>query len=267
MPSFVRLVILTTLPAAVALLLFLVGWQLTVQVLKIHPILLPTPLRVLQVAQAEQQTLLRAFANTALASLSGLGISVLLGSLIAILFSQSKWIRRALYPYVVFLQTVPIVAIAPLLITWSGYHWRTVVLVSIIISLFPIVSNVTAGLISVDQNLRDLFRLNRATSFQTLIKLHLPFALSHLVLGARVSAGLAVIGAIVGEFFVGSSGIQTAGLGTVMTSWQNQARTDALIAAVATSTLLGILVLGIVNLVGATLLRRWTLDVGFESGT
>jgi NitT/TauT family transport system permease protein len=129
-----------------------------------------------------------------------------------------------------------------------------------------VVSNVTAGLISCDQNLRDLFRLSHASAWQTLVKLHIPFAVGHLVLGARVSAGLAVVGAIVGEFFVGSTGIQTAGLGTIMTSWQNVARTDALIAAVATSTLLGILVLGLVNVIGATLLRRWTLDVGFESG-
>ncbi|MGN6136295.1 MAG: ABC transporter permease [Aureliella sp.] len=266
MLSIVRLLTTTALPVAIALLLFLVGWQLAVVVLEIHPIILPSPMRVAEVAVAERATLCRAFINTAFASLSGLAASLVLGALIAILFSLSKWLRRALYPYVVFLQTVPIVAIAPLLITWSGYRWQTVVLVSMIISLFPVVSNVTAGLISVDQNLRDLFRLNHASAWQTLVKLHIPFAVSHLLLGARVSAGLAVIGAIVGEFFVGVSGIQTAGLGTIMTSWQNQARTDALMAAVATSTLLGILVLGLVNLVGATVLRRWTSDVGFESG-
>jgi NitT/TauT family transport system permease protein len=248
------------------LLLFLALWQLAVVVLHIHPIVLPAPTRVAVVAVEEYPTLARAFANTALASLLGLGTSIAVGSLVAVAFSQSPLLRRALYPYVVFLQTVPIVAIAPLLITWSGYHWRTVVLVSVIISLFPIVSNVTAGLISVDQNLRDLFRLHHATAAQTLFKLHIPFAVSHLLLGSRVSAGLAVIGAIVGEFFVGSSGIRSAGLGTIMTSWQNQARTDALIAAVMTSTLLGLLILVLVNVVGRTLLRRWTLDVGFESG-
>jgi NitT/TauT family transport system permease protein len=248
------------------LLLFLATWQLAVVTLHINPIVLPAPTRVAEAAVEEYQTLGRAFVNTALASLGGLGASVVLGSLIAVLFSLSPLLRRAFYPYVVFLQTVPIVAIAPLLITWSGYQWRTVVLVSVIISLFPIVSNVTAGLISVDQNLRDLFRLGHATPTQTLFKLHVPFAVSHLVLGSRVSAGLAVIGAIVGEFFVGSSGIKTAGLGTIMTSWQNQARTDALIAAVMTSTLLGLLILGLVNLISRTLLRRWTVNVGFESG-
>lgn len=248
------------------LLLFLAGWHLAVTVFHIHPIVLPPPTQVAWVAVEEYSKLVSAFRYTALASLSGLGISVVLGSLIAICFSQSSLLRRAFYPYVVFLQTVPIVAIAPLLITWLGYHWRTVVLVSVIISLFPIVSNVTAGLISVDQNLRDLFRLNRASPIQTLLKLYIPFAVSHLVLGSRVSAGLAVIGAIVGEFFVGTSSADGAGLGTIMASWQSQARTDALIAAVVASTLLGLLILGLVNFVGRTLLRRWTLDVGFESG-
>lgn len=248
------------------LVLFFALWETAVAVFGIHPIVLPPPSRVAKVALAELPVLSKAFAITAAAALCGLFSSVIAGSLVAIAFSQSQLLRRALYPYVVFLQTVPIIAIAPLLITWSGYHWRTVVLVSVIISLFPIISNVTAGLISVDKNLRDLFRLSNATRWQTLVKLHIPYAVSHLVLGARVSAGLAVIGAIVGEFFVGNSGIHSAGLGTIMTSWQHLARTDALIAAALTSTLLGLLILGLVNVVAATLLRPWTLDVGFESG-
>lgn len=248
------------------LLLFFATWEVAVAVLRIHPIVLPPPSQVARVAVAEFPTLAKAFRSTAAAALCGLTTSLVLGSLIAIAFSQSLLLRRALYPYVVFLQTVPIIAIAPLLITWSGYHWRTVVMVSVIISLFPIISNVTAGLISVDKNLRDLFRLCHASKWHTLVKLHIPFAVSHLVLGARVSAGLAVIGAIVGEFFVGSTGINSAGLGTIMTSWQNLARTDALIAAALTSTLLGLLILGLVNFVAATVLRRWTSDIGFESG-
>ncbi len=164
-----------------------------------------------------------------------------------------------------FLQTVPIVAIAPLLVIWSGPYWHTVVLVTIIVSLFPIISNVTAGLISVDKNLRDLFRLSGANRWQTLTKLSIPYAISHLVLGARISAGLSVIGAIIGEFFVGTNE-KWAGLGTLITSWKNVARTDAVIAATITSTLLGLIILGLVNLIAATVLRRWTSDIGFESG-
>ncbi len=240
-------------------------WQFAVWWWKLHPIVLPPPTQVAQVAWSEASTLSRGFMSTATAALAGLGTSILVGTFVAILFSQSIILRRMFYPYVVFLQTVPIVAIAPLLITWSGYRWRTIVIVSVIISLFPIISNVTAGLISVDRNLQDLFRLNRASKWQTLIKLHIPFAIRHLVLGTRISAGLAVIGAVVGEFSVGPSQIDAPGLGTIMTSWLRSARTDALIAAALTSTLLGLLILGIVNLVSYTLLRKWTSDIGFEN--
>lgn len=241
---------------------FLVAWHVAVLVFKFHPIVLPSPYPVALVAWKERVVLCKALVATGGAALLGLGLSIVIGSIIAMLFSQSSRIRAAFYPYVVFLQTVPIVAIAPLLITWFGYGFRTVVLVAMIISLFPIVSNVTAGLISVDQNLTDLFRLSRATRWQLLVKLRIPSAISHLVLGTRISAGLAVIGAIVGELFVGYSSSGYDGLGAVMTHWQNLARTDAIMAAVAGSTLLGVLTLGFVNFAAAVFLRRWTSGNG-----
>lgn len=251
--------------AVAVFMVFLLTWYGIVVVFQIHPIVLPSPIRVGQVAWAERTTLFGGFVATGAASLLGLGLSVVLGSLIGVLFSQSRWIRTAFYPYVVFLQTVPIVAIAPLLITWFGYGFMTVVLVATIISLFPVVSNVTTGLISVDENLKDLFRLSRASRLQILFKLRIPFAVSHLILGTRISAGLAVIGAIVGEFFVGTGASTYAGLGTLMTGWQNLARTDALIAVVFVSTLLGLSMLGLVNLIARTLLGRWTASSSFES--
>jgi NitT/TauT family transport system permease protein len=244
---------------------FVLLWHAAVVLLKIHPIVLPTPLRVCQVAWDERSKLMGGFMATGQASLLGLGLSISLGSAIAILFSQSRWIRTAFYPYVVFLQTVPIVAIAPLLITWFGYGFQTVVLIATIISLFPVVSNVTTGLISVDENLTDLFRLSAASRCKTLFKLRIPYAVSHLILGTRISAGLAVIGAIVGEFFVGTGASNYAGLGTLMTGWQNLARTDALIAVVFVSTTLGLCMLGLVNFIARTLLGRWTASSGFEA--
>ncbi len=177
---------------------------------------------------------------------------------------QSIGSRKSRFsPYVVFLQTVPIVAIAPLLITWFGYYFTTVIMVATIISLFPIISNVTAGLTSVDRNLVELFRLNGASRLQTLLKLRVPYAVSHLVLGMRISSGMTVIGAIIGELFVGS-GAQYAGLGKLMMGWQNLARTDALIAVVFTSTVLGLTMLAFVNLLSRVVLRRWTASSGFE---
>jgi NitT/TauT family transport system permease protein len=135
----------------------IVVWQACIALFQIHPILLPSPGAVWQALWTERSVLLRATLVTGAAALCGLSASIVLGAIIAVLFSQSAKLRSALYPYVIFLQTVPIVAIAPLLIIWSGNNFRTIVLVSVIISIFPIVSNTTAGLMSINENLRDLF--------------------------------------------------------------------------------------------------------------
>jgi NitT/TauT family transport system permease protein len=252
------------LPPLLVLAVVIVVWQACIALFQIHPILLPSPGAVWQALWTERSVLLRATLVTGAAALCGLSASIVLGAIIAVLFSQSAKLRSALYPYVIFLQTVPIVAIAPLLIIWSGNNFRTIVLVSVIISIFPIVSNTTAGLMSINENLRDLFRMNGATRWQTLAKLRIPAAVSHLVLGTRISCGLAVIGAIVGEFFVGNSGAYD-GLGTIMTQWQGRQYTSALMAAVLASTLLGVLFFGSVNLMSRTLLRRWTMAANLES--
>jgi NitT/TauT family transport system permease protein len=246
------------------LALSLLVWQLGVMLSGVHPAVLPGPWRVLQAAWEEGPTLLRGAGLTAAAAACGLLASIAVGSLVAVLFSQSHWMRVAFYPYVIFLQTVPIVAIAPLLITWMGYSFRSVVVVAMIISLFPIVSNVTAGLTSLDSNLRDLFRLYRASRWQLLWRLRIPGAVAHLVLGVRVSSGLAVIGAIVGEFLVGNA-TRYAGIGALITLWQGRMRTDALMAAVLASTLLGLVFFWTVDWISRRLLRRWTLVTGFES--
>lgn len=240
---------------SVALLLVVV-WQIVVWWLDLPRILLPAPWRVAAAAWQYRRELLTATAVSGAAAASGLAVSVVVGSAIATAFSQVRWIRTAFYPYVIFLQTVPIVAIAPLLITWSGYRFRTVVLVTAIICLFPIISNVTAGLTAIDRDLRDLFRIYGAGRALTLWKLRIPTAAGYLMLGMRISSGLSVIGAIVAEFFV-SNGASYQGLGAWMTVWQTRAQTDALIAALLANTLLGLVMFGGVQLLGATLLRRW----------
>jgi len=232
-------------------------WHWVVQLYEINPIILPSPFQVARSLWNEREVLATGFRTTGTAAIIGLLASVLLGGSIAILFSLSGVLRSAVYPYLIFLQTVPIVAIAPLLILWSGYNFRTVVLVTIIISIFPIVSNTTSGLLSINPNLRDLFRLNGASSLQTLVKLRIPAAVSHLVLGMRISCGLAVIGAIIGEFFVGNSSSYD-GLGTIMTRWQGRNYTSGLIAAILVSTFLGIVFFVAVNQFNQRVLHRWT---------
>ena len=235
----------------------LVVWIAVVYLFKLPPILLPTPWQVGKTAWLERTDLLEGMLATGTAAIAGLVASIVVGYVVSIVFSQSEGLRRAFFPYVIFLQTVPIVAIAPLLITWSGYRFRTVVIVTVIICLFPIINNVTAGLTSIEREFADLFRLYKAGRLKRLYKLQMPLAVPYLVLGAKISSGLAVIGAIVAEFFVGN-GASYDGLGTLMTGWQAMQRTDALIAALSASTLLGLLLFGMVQLVSATVLRRWT---------
>ncbi len=243
----------------------LVGvWQIVVWKFDVPRAIVPSPSEVLTAAIKEKKTLAIGFGMTAAVASVALLASIFIGVVIAMIFSLSRLMRATFYPYVIFLQTVPIVAIAPLLVTWFGYGFKTIVMVAVIISLFPIISNVTAGLISVDANLVELFRLNGATRWQTMWRLRIPFAVRSLILGARISAGLAVIGAIVGEFFVGDASTSSAGLGTIIAGWQRMLRTDAMIAAIITSTLLGLVVLGAVNLFSRTCLRRWT-DGQFEN--
>lgn len=239
-------------------------WHAVVYFFSIPKIILPDPFAVRQAFWEEKWILLQASWITFKAAAVGLVWSAIIGSLIAVLFSQSSLLRFAMYPYVIFLQTVPIVAIAPLLIIWSGNNFRTIVLVAVIISIFPVISNVTSGLLSINENLRDLFRMQGATRWQMLLKLRIPSAVPQLILGLRVSSGLSVIGAIVAEFFVGNSG-EYDGLGTVMTARQAQLRTPELMAALIACTLLGILLFAAVNLLGATVLRRWTKTDGSES--
>jgi NitT/TauT family transport system permease protein len=240
-------------------------WHCLVLWLKVPAIILPGPIAVMNAIWLERLVLIKASWVTLQAAAAGLLSSAVFGSLIAVLFSQSSLIRIAFYPYVIFLQTVPIVAIAPLLIIWSGNNFRTIVLVATIISIFPVIANVTSGLLSINENLSELFRMQSATRWQMLTKLRIPAAIPQLVLGLRISSGLAVIGAIVAEFFVGNSG-EYDGLGTIMTSRQANLKTAELIAALMACTCLGILLFACVNLLSATLLRRWTRVSGFESG-
>ncbi|TWU07691.1 ABC transporter permease [Stieleria varia] len=236
-------------------------WELLVWGLDLPPALLPSPRAVVAAAYKYRLELAKGTIATGAAAGLGLLLAVLVGSMLAIVFSLSSKLRLALFPYIVFLQTVPIVAIAPLLIIWSGYRFRTVLIVTVIVCLFPIINNVTAGLLAIDKQQSDMFRLYGAGKLQRLLRLQIPSAISYLMLGAKTSSGLAVIGAIVAEFFVGNGSSSSAGLGTLMTGWQGFNMTDALIAALFASTLIGLTLFGIVHLLSSTVLRRWTRNV------
>lgn len=245
-------------PPMILLILVIAAWHFAVVGFGIKAFLVPKPARVLAAAIAGREELLQAVGLTAGAALGGFFSSLMVGTLIACVFSQSIVIRRSCYPYAIFLQTVPIIAIAPLIVVWFGAGFRSVVLVSFILSLFPIITNGTTGLISIDPDLLDLFRLYRASRWQILWKLRLPHSIPYLVTGARISSGLAVVGAIVGEFFAGDMS-DKHGLGYVIFQTSGHLRTDMLFASVIASTLLGIAIFGLSTFVSTTILKQWSV--------
>jgi len=243
------------LPIA-ALLVSVALWQGVVTGFGLPRYLLPSPVAVGRAVAESPGKLLAATGRTAVAAVAALGTSLVVGTLVGFVFSQSAAIRRSLYPYAIFLQTVPIVAIAPLIVLWLGYGTASVVAVAVIISLFPVITAATAGLTTLDPLLVDLFALHGASRWQVLRKLQLPSAVPYLVTGAKTSSGLAVIGAIVGEFFAGY-GTKTPGLGFLIRITADQSRTADLFAAVLASAALGVAIFAGVSGVGAAILGHW----------
>jgi NitT/TauT family transport system permease protein len=231
-------------------------WQAAVMVLHVPPFVLPAPVQIAQAAAGNSRKLLSATLVTGSAAICGFAASTLVGCLIAFAFSQSPIIRRSFYPYAIFLQTVPIVAIAPLIILWFGTGFPSVVLVSFIVGLFPIITNMTTGLTRLEGNLVDLLRVYHASRMQMLVKLRLPAAVPYLIAGAKTSSGLSVIGAIVGEFFAGYQA-QTFGLGYLIIVTSQQLKTADLFAAILCSTVLGLAIFSGVSAAGNGILGRW----------
>ena len=239
------------LPPAATFLLTTAAAEIGIRAVGISPLLLPTPSAVARAALQHSSTLLPALAMTTQAVAIGLALSIAVGLLVAIALSTSRWVERAFYPYAIFFQIVPIVAIAPLLVIWFGYGPRAVVAAAAVVSVFPVIANTLAGLLAVDPALIDLFRLHGAGRLATLWKLRLPSALPYLLTGLRIAAGLAVIGAIVGEFVGGG------GLGVVVLGAMRQQRTDLVFAAIGYASLLGLALFGAVGLASRLALRHW----------
>ncbi|MDQ3811637.1 MAG: ABC transporter permease, partial [Chloroflexota bacterium] len=166
--------------------------------------LMPPPQDVLLVGllnPANASPILLGLWSTTQVALVGLALSIAIGSLVAIAMIQARWIEWSIYPWAVVLQTIPILAIVPLIGFWFQFGFNSRVLVCVLIALFPIITNTLFGLKSTDQMHHDLFTLQRASRWQRLLKLQLPGALPAIVSGWRIAAGLSVIGAIVGDFF------------------------------------------------------------------
>jgi len=243
--------------SALVLACLLGVWQTIIWINHLPVYILPGPLAVLEAIGLRYPSLLNSLWITTEEAAGGLIASIAVGLCVAMIFSQWRGLRQTLYPYTILLQTVPIVAIAPLIILWVGAGIFAVTVVTFIICLAPIIANTTQGLISVDENLVHLFVIYNASPAQILAKLRLPNALPNFFTGLRISAGISVIGAITGELFAGSARVGEGGLGYTMIYANNQMETSYLFALVLAATVLGFSFFFIVMFLEWLALHNW----------
>ncbi|MGH7180286.1 MAG: ABC transporter permease [Tepidisphaeraceae bacterium] len=244
------------LPPIVVAGVFVVAAQKLIGWLEIPRYLVPLPTDVFHAIAQRRSELFGSLLTTAWAALLGFAASAVVGIVLAVAMSTARVIQRAFYPYTVFFQTVPVVAIAPLLVIWFGAGLKSVATCAFIVSVFPVIANTLSGLLSTDPALRDLFRLYDAGPVATMWKLKLPSALPSIITGLRIASGLAVIGTIVGEFVAGLLG-ENPGLGILVVEAKKIGQTDMVFAAVLTASALGLAMLCAVNLFGYVVLRHW----------
>jgi NitT/TauT family transport system permease protein len=238
------------LPAWLFLLGLIAVWELIVARGWVAAYLLPAPSDIWLTSVELWPELWSATLSTLTSILWGLGASFAIGVSLAISFFLIPVLRRAILPFCVFFQTVPIIAIAPLLVIWFGFGDTTVRASAFIVSLFPILANTLTGLDETDPLLRELFRLYRPSRWKTIIKLQIPSAIPYILAGLRISVGLATIGAIVGEFIAGG------GIGNLIDSARTQQRVDLVFAGVLASSILALLLVLSIDLLSRLLMRR-----------
>jgi NitT/TauT family transport system permease protein len=233
----------------------LAAWEFVVRVYDIPPYVLPTPGAVFRTLVDDWAVLSQSLLVTLLTTLEGFAAAALGGIALALLFNQSKWLEYSLFPYAVILQVTPVIAIAPLLLIYLPQQ-TAVVVCAWIVGFFPVLSNTTLGLNSVDRNLAGLFQLYGASRMQTLCYLKLPAALPFILGGLRIAGGLSLIGAVVAEIAAGSAG---AGSGLAYRIAESGYRLNIprMFAALLLLSGAGIVIYGLLALASHLVLRRW----------
>jgi NitT/TauT family transport system permease protein len=230
-------------------------WELEVRIHDIKPYVLPAPSAIFETLIKDWSVLFRSLLTTLLTTLEGFVAAAVGGIALALLFNQSKWLEYSLFPYAVILQVTPVIAIAPLLLIYLPQP-TAVVVCAWIVAFFPVLSNTTLGLNSVDRNLAGLFQLYGASRLQTLCFLKLPAALPFILGGLRIAGGLSLIGAVVAEIAAGSAG---AGSGLAYRIAESGYRLNIprMFAALLLLSVAGIVIYGLLALTSHLLLRRW----------
>jgi NitT/TauT family transport system permease protein len=230
-------------------------WELVVRIYDIQPYVLPAPSAILETLVRDWDVLSRSLLTTLLTTFEGFLAAAIGGVALALLFSLSKWLEYSLFPYAVVLQVTPVIAIAPLLLIYLSQP-TAVVVCAWIVAFFPVLSNTTLGLNSVDRNLAGLFQLYGASRLQTLCFLKLPAALPFILGGLRIAGGLSLIGAVVAEIAAGSAG---AGSGLAYRIAESGYRLNIprMFAALLLLSAAGIVIYGLLALTSYLVLRRW----------
>jgi NitT/TauT family transport system permease protein len=187
--------------------LLLAGWEVVVRALGIPEYLLPRPLGIVGTMATDAGRMLSHLALTLSEALAGFAAGVLLGILIAFVLASSPFLRREVQPLIVFSQSMPTAALAPLLVVWFGLGVAPKALLALLLVFFPVAANLAEGLTQVNPDMLRLLRSYRATRWQTFVKLRLPHSVGYLVAGMKIAAPLALIGAVVGEFVGANRGI------------------------------------------------------------
>jgi NitT/TauT family transport system permease protein len=222
--------------------------------------LLRPPHRVLQVGFLDWgnfSELLTGLWNTGKVAILGLISASILGMGLAVIMSQSKLLERAIFPYMVILQAMPILAIVPLIGFWFGYDRTSRVFVCVIIAVFPILVNTLFGLLSAEQGMHDLFTLHKANRWTRLRRLMFPAALPAIFTGLRISAGLSVIGAIVGDFLFGQGAV---GIGKLIQRYANRLQGEQLLAGVLTACAFGVVVFAVFGWIANRVVGKWATE-------
>jgi NitT/TauT family transport system permease protein len=231
------------------------AWELVVRLNHIPPYLLPGPVAVVKTLIIDWPALAESLLTTLQTTFEGFIAAAIGGIALALLFNQSKWLEYSLFPYAVILQVTPVIAIAPLLLIYLPQQ-TAVIVCAWIVAFFPVLSNTTLGLNSVDRNLAGLFQLYGASRMQTLLHLKLPSALPFILGGLRIAGGLSLIGAVVAEIAAGSAG---AGSGLAYRIAESGYRLDIprMFAALLLLSAAGIVIYGLLALISHLVLRRW----------
>jgi NitT/TauT family transport system permease protein len=231
------------------------AWELVVRLNNIPPYVLPAPSAIFSTLFSDWGVLWQSLLTTLLTTLEGFIAASIGGILLALLFNLSKLVEFSLFPYAVILQVTPVIAIAPLLLIYLPQQ-TAVVVCAWIVGFFPVLSNTTLGLNSVDRNLSGLFQLYRASRWQTLLFLKLPTALPYILGGLRIAGGLSLIGAVVAEIAAGTAG---AGSGLAYRIAESGYRLNIprMFAALLLLSLAGIVIYAVLALISHLLLRRW----------